>query len=214
MNNNEKVPNYISRVILITNEMKSYGETLSEERIIDKVLRSLSPQFDYIVVEIEQSKDLSTMRVEELQSSLEAQELRLIERNSEIEKSETSTSEKQKTAQKGKEKYDKRKVQCYCCKKFGHFDADYTGCSNHLIGNEKWLVDFDSRKRTRIRCPDDKYLNVEGTRNVRLVMNNGKTTLIQNLWYVPGRKNNMMSVGQLIENGFFSYYEGQPFEVV
>lgn len=30
MKNNEKVPDYISRMILITNEMKSYGETLSE----------------------------------------------------------------------------------------------------------------------------------------------------------------------------------------
>jgi hypothetical protein len=70
MKYNEKVPDYISRVILITNEMKSYGDTLSEEKIIEKVLRSLTPQFDYIMVEIEHSKDLSTMRIEELQSSL------------------------------------------------------------------------------------------------------------------------------------------------
>ncbi|XP_050915050.1 uncharacterized protein LOC127130006 [Lathyrus oleraceus] len=36
MKNNEKTPNYISRVILITNEMKSCGETLSGEIIIEK----------------------------------------------------------------------------------------------------------------------------------------------------------------------------------
>ena len=65
--------------------MKSYGKTLSEQIIIEKVLRSLTPQFDYIVVSIEHSKDLSTMRIEELQSSLETQELRLIERTSERE---------------------------------------------------------------------------------------------------------------------------------
>lgn len=59
-------------MILITNKMKSCGETLSEESISEKVLRSLTSQFDYIVVEIEYSKDLSTMRIEELQSSLEA----------------------------------------------------------------------------------------------------------------------------------------------
>lgn len=34
MKDNEKIPDYISRVILITNEMKSYGETLSEQVII------------------------------------------------------------------------------------------------------------------------------------------------------------------------------------
>ncbi|KAK2352725.1 hypothetical protein QL285_090440 [Trifolium repens] len=85
MKNNEKVPEYISRMILITNEMKACGETLSEQVIIEKVLRSLTPQFDYIVVAIEHSKDLSTMKVEELQSSLEAHELRMTERTSERE---------------------------------------------------------------------------------------------------------------------------------
>ncbi|KAK2405626.1 hypothetical protein QL285_054842 [Trifolium repens] len=153
MKNNEKVPEYISRRILITNEMKACGETLSEQVIIEKVLRSLTPQFDYIVVAIEHSKDLSSMRIEELQSSLEAQELRLTERNSEreveqqalkadsgknyqkkswsetkrrsdgVQKLETSTSDKQKY-QKGKERFDKKKIQCYCCQKFGHFASE------------------------------------------------------------------------------------------
>lgn len=66
MKNNEKAPDYISRVILITNEMKWCGETLSKERIIEKVPRSLTPQFDYIIVAIEDSKNLSTMRIKEL----------------------------------------------------------------------------------------------------------------------------------------------------
>ena len=54
-------------------------------------------------------------------------------------------------------------------------DTDY---SNHLTGNKIWLVDLDSRKRTKIICVDDKYLNVEGMGNVKVVLNNGKTTLI------------------------------------
>ena len=49
MKNNEKVSEYISRVILITNEMKARGETLFEQVIIEKILRSLTIQFDYIV---------------------------------------------------------------------------------------------------------------------------------------------------------------------
>ena len=87
--NNEKVPDYISRVILITNKMKSCGETISEQVIIEKVLRSFTPQFDYIVVAIEHSKNISTMRIEELQSSLEAHELCLTERTSKREVKQT-----------------------------------------------------------------------------------------------------------------------------
>ena len=53
-----------------------------------------------------------------------------------------------------------------------------TGCSNHLTGNKKWLVDFDSGKSTKIRCADDKYLNAEGMGNVRVILNNGKAVVI------------------------------------
>ena len=63
MKNSEKVSEYISKMILITNEMKTCGETLSEQVIIEKILRSLTPQFDYIVVSIEHSKNLETMRI-------------------------------------------------------------------------------------------------------------------------------------------------------
>ena len=85
MKYNEKVSEYIYRVVLITNEMKACKETLSEQVIIEKILRSLTSQFNYIVVAIEHSKDLSNMRVEELQSSLEAHELRMTARTSERE---------------------------------------------------------------------------------------------------------------------------------
>lgn len=85
MKNGEKVPDYISRVIVITYQMKACGETLSEQTIIEKVLIFLTPQFDYIVVVIKHSKDVSTIRIEELQSSLEAQELRMTEIKSERE---------------------------------------------------------------------------------------------------------------------------------
>lgn len=77
-----------------------------------------------------------------------------------------------------------------------------TGLSNHLTWNKQWLVYFDSRKRTKIRCVDDKYLNAEGMGNVKVKVKNGKTVLVKDVWYVPGMKSNLVSVCQLIEKGF------------
>lgn len=64
----------------MTNQMLYCGETLSDESIVEKILRSVSSRFDHITVAIEQAKDLSTMTIEELQGSLEAHEQRLNEK--------------------------------------------------------------------------------------------------------------------------------------
>lgn len=64
------------------------------------------------------------------------------------------------------------------------------------------MIDFDSRRRKKIRYVDDKYLNAEAMGNVKVKVKNGKTVLIKDVWYVPGIKSNLMSVGQLIEKGF------------
>ena len=77
-----------------------------------------------------------------------------------------------------------------------------TSCSNHLTSNKKWLVNFDYDKRTKIRCANDNYLNVKGMINVIVTLKNGKIVLIQDVWYVPGIKSNLISIGQLIEKGF------------
>jgi hypothetical protein len=60
--------------------MKGCGETVTDHNIVSKIMRTLSYKFDAIAVAIEESKDLSTMKVEELQYSLEAHEQRVNER--------------------------------------------------------------------------------------------------------------------------------------
>ncbi|XP_017416852.1 uncharacterized protein LOC108327679 [Vigna angularis] len=60
--------------------MRACDKVLKDKKIVEKILRTLTPQYDHIVVAIEESKDLETMKVEELHNSLKAHEQRLIER--------------------------------------------------------------------------------------------------------------------------------------
>ena len=60
--------------------MKACKDELFNQHIIDKVLRTLTPRFDHVAVETEESKDLDSKKVEELQNSLEAHEQQINER--------------------------------------------------------------------------------------------------------------------------------------
>ncbi|XP_019415157.1 PREDICTED: uncharacterized protein LOC109326544 [Lupinus angustifolius] len=83
MESNERVAQFFNKVITHTNAMKACKEKISDQSIIKKILRTLTPRFDHIVVAIEESKKIEEMKVQDLQGSLEAHEQRLIERSNE-----------------------------------------------------------------------------------------------------------------------------------
>nr|GFA79898.1 UBN2 domain-containing protein [Tanacetum cinerariifolium] len=70
MKNRESVQAYMARVSAVVSQMRSYGEKISDEIVVAKVLRSLTPNFDHVVAAIEESKDLSNFSFDELMGSL------------------------------------------------------------------------------------------------------------------------------------------------
>jgi len=66
MDEDQKVSDYFSKMIEIMNLMKNCGENISDQMVVEKVWRSLSQKFDFIVVAIQKAKDVKTMKIEEL----------------------------------------------------------------------------------------------------------------------------------------------------
>jgi len=72
----EGVAEYVLRVETIVNQLGRNGEMLLACRVVEKILRSLTNEFENIVCTIEESKDLTSLSVEELVGSLKAHEQR------------------------------------------------------------------------------------------------------------------------------------------
>ena len=77
MTNGESIADFLSKAMAIVSQMHTYGEKISKETIVVKVLRSLIPKFNHVVVAIEEAKDLSILSVDELMGSLQAHEARI-----------------------------------------------------------------------------------------------------------------------------------------
>lgn len=70
MKDSESVTSYCARTMGIANKMRFHGEKMEYVAIVEKILRSLAPKFDYVVCSIEESKDIDALSLDELQSSL------------------------------------------------------------------------------------------------------------------------------------------------
>jgi hypothetical protein len=57
---------------VIVNQIRRNGEALTNAWITEKILRSLDPRFDYIVINIEESKLVDKLTKDELLGSLQA----------------------------------------------------------------------------------------------------------------------------------------------
>ena len=49
----ESIPNYFSRMMVVINKMRIYDNKTEDVLIIEKILRSLTPQFNFVVFVIE-----------------------------------------------------------------------------------------------------------------------------------------------------------------
>jgi hypothetical protein len=137
MKDGEGVTNYFGRVMTITNEMRNFGEEMTEVQVVEKILRSLTENFNYVVCSIEESKDTDTITVDELQSSLLVHEQKLVKKTTDdqVLKAELDPVEGRGRGRgrgltlkgrgrgrgRSRSELDKSSLECYRCRQLGHF---------------------------------------------------------------------------------------------
>ncbi|XP_070022658.1 uncharacterized protein [Nicotiana sylvestris] len=184
MKESECISNYCLKVKAVVNQLRRYGEDIEDVRVVEMILCTLTPKFDFVVCAIEESKDLDSMTVEQLEGSLQAHEEK-IKRRQKVQLEQllkTQASFKDYGGEKsyrgngrgrgrggnGRERtnnnnfknefkihqtfrgrgrgqrggrgcgyyqenngqrYDKSKIECYSCHKFGHYSWE---CSSNV----------------------------------------------------------------------------------
>ncbi|XP_019430437.1 PREDICTED: uncharacterized protein LOC109337824, partial [Lupinus angustifolius] len=148
MEENDKIGEYFTKILAITNQMKGYGESITNLMIIEKIMRSLPQKFDFIVVAIEESKDITIMKIEELQSSLEAHEMRLIDRcpSKRTEQSLKASHMKEEDKKRDK-KWRGKQVQ----------NRRWAQNSERSKSNQDWLESSDRRGKPKLNQTQKRF---------------------------------------------------------
>lgn len=144
MKQRESVDEYFSRTLIIANKMRIHGDKLEDVAVVEKILRSMSSKFDYVVSSIEESKDIDTLSIDALQSSLLVHEQRMNSTLMEEQALKVSTHGENSTWRglcrgrgrgrggRGRDrdnqhsfdetKFDKSHIECYRCHRYGHIN--------------------------------------------------------------------------------------------
>ena len=122
MRSGEGVTEDFSKVMTVANKMRIYGEYMQDVKVVEKILRSLTEKFNYVICFIEKSKDIDALTVDELQSLLIVHEQKFQRRNGEEQAlkvtSEGGRGRGRRTYKKrGRSRADFNKaiVECYRC---------------------------------------------------------------------------------------------------
>lgn len=200
MEKSESISDYFSQTLALVNQMKANGETIGDQQIVEKILRTLTLQFEYIVTSIEESRDLSILTVDELIGSLQMHEQRLKEKSKIVEEAlqsqlvlpdEKKNLSNQRKDKRWQEKHsgqrkDKSHIQCFNCKKYGHYQSD---CRSKKIGGQKFHA-----KVSRLIDSDDEHDNAL-LFTCDAAMENQK-----NIWYLDSGCSNHMCGEELFSN--------------
>jgi transposase InsO family protein len=166
MKEDESVNDYFGRVLAIVNKMKIQGEDIRQRVVVEKILRSMPRKYNYVVCAIEESNNVETLLIDELQGSLLVHEQKMKPVKEEDQALKVSYGKpgagrgrgrNDKTGQGRGKRINKESIECYKCHRFGHFQyecpnlEDYANYANYDDSEEVLLMAFEAATQNQPR---------------------------------------------------------------
>ncbi|MCH98477.1 retrovirus-related Pol polyprotein from transposon TNT 1-94, partial [Trifolium medium] len=173
MKEDESVNDYFGRVLATVNKMKIQGETMEQRIVVEKILRSMTRKFNYVVCAIEESNNVETLSIDELQGSLLVHEQKMKPVKEEEQALKVAYGERNSSSARGRGRNTKgNQGRDYA--NYAEFDDTEevllmafdssppehhkskvwfidSGCSNHMCGVKEWFFDFDPNFRETVK---------------------------------------------------------------
>jgi hypothetical protein len=159
MKDEEYVNEYFGCVLTTVNKMKIQGETVEQTIIVEKILRSMTRKFNYVVCAIEESNNVELLSIDELQESLlvHEQKMKPVKEEDQALKithgggnSTRGRGRGAKTDQGRGKRLNKENIECYKCHKLRHFQYEcpdsegYAHYADYNDDEEVLLMAFES----------------------------------------------------------------------
>ncbi|CAN6694655.1 unnamed protein product [Malus baccata var. baccata] len=191
---------YIVRLLDLITQMKSYGEDIGNQRIVQKLLISLPKSYDSIVAVIENTRDLEIVDVQDVVATLKGHFAKDC-------KSKKATQHANYVGQ-----VENNPTMFYVCmtaavnkgEDIWYVDS---GCSNHMTGREDLLVNIDRNVIAKVEMGTGQLVDVVGNGDL-LVETKQAKRYIREIMLVLGLKENLLSVRQMMEHGYCLLFGG------
>ena len=82
-----------------------------------------------------------------------------------------------------------------------------SGCSNHMAKDETIFKSIDESDKVKVRLGNGSVVESKGKGTVMVETEKG-TRLIHDVLLVPSLKENLLSIGQMMERGYTLHFEG------
>uniref|UniRef100_A0A251VEZ8 Putative zinc finger, CCHC-type n=1 Tax=Helianthus annuus TaxID=4232 RepID=A0A251VEZ8_HELAN len=190
MKEEESVEDYFNRITLIVNQLRMNEEKISEQRIVEKILRSMTRNFESVVITIEETKNLEDVTTEELMGILQSHELRMkryddtpVEHAFQIQSGgqDRFRQNRNDMGVKGRDRNKGRymnNIRCYNCQKLGH-TAKFCRKKEDSVNGDNVLIHQENES--------------EETEDTMFMIFNMEETVNKDCWYLDSGCSNHMT---------------------
>ncbi|RDX81141.1 hypothetical protein CR513_38214, partial [Mucuna pruriens] len=203
---NESIANYFDRIQELVNAMRACKEKISDQQVVDKILRTLPQPFDHKNDQTQKQDrnknwkfDKRKVRCHNCQKPGHYARKRWVG-----EGAKNKPNNRANLAQDEGSDSEAVFLMATTNNESSNDTSWYldSGCFTHMTGKREWFINLDDSSKSRVRFADNSSLTAEGISRVVFRDKDGRETVIEEVLHVPGMKTNLLSLGQLLQKRF------------